>query len=359
VKTLQSIAAPISVSDPRNAANPPLLDGGKYPNLVAVVAMKHSYQAFLPALNLVLDLTDDLKLRASVSRTMTRPDPSSMLPGMNFSDPSAAQASVGNPVLQPYYSTNIDLGAEFYTGGEGYIGITAFRKGLSGFTARSNVTRPFSDLAAYGITYPNLTRTQRDAIDARGGPSVATVIVSQLINASGLLTIRGLEFNVVQPLDFVLADYGLKGFGIAANFTFVGQNGTGAAPPIATGISPFTYNLTGYYEDHGLSLRLSYVFNDRQFMTGTNQNGICLPSASSPTCPGGAYLYTNAYAQLDLGSSFRLAELFGDIPSDPEITLEVQNLTKSKLRGYFQYPQAAYAYYSPGTTFLFGLRGSF
>lgn len=163
----------------------------------------------------------------------------------------------------------------------------------------------------------------------------------------------------MQPLDFLLARYGLAGFGLTGNVTLVDQKGSGAAPAVATGISPFTYNLTGYYENNVVSLRVAYVFDDKQVMAGTNQNGICLPNAASGTCPGGAYLYTSPYAQLDLSSSLKLSALFGDIPSDPEVIFDVQNLLKSKLRSYFQYPEAPYAYYSQGTTFMFGLRGSF
>ena len=47
------------------------------------------------------------------------------------------------------------------------------------------------------------------------------------------------------------------------------------------------------------------------------------------------------------------------LPTDPELTFDVQNITKSKLVTYFQYPEANYSYYNQGTTFLIGLRGSF
>ena len=183
--------------------------------------------------------------------------------------------------------------------------------------------------------------------------------VSQQVNAGGLLTINGLEFNVVQPLDFLLADYGLEGFGVTANLTIVDQKGSGAAPAIATGISPYTYNVTAYYDHGGFSARVSYVFNDKQVASGSNQNGICLPNTTNSTCPGGAYLYNQAYGQLDFSSSLRLGSVFGDIFSDPELTFDVQNITKSKLSTYFQYPEANYSYYNQGTTFLIGLRGSF
>src|SRR5690606_5323890 len=108
--------------------------------------------------------------RASVSRTMTRPNPNSMLPGLSFTSPSADVGSVGNPSLSPFLSTNIDLGFEYYTGAEGYIGFTAFRKAVTGFTVTTGISVPFSSLATYGVTFNTLTPTQQAAINSRIQP---------------------------------------------------------------------------------------------------------------------------------------------------------------------------------------------
>ena len=68
----------------------------------------------------------------AVSRTMTRPNPNAMLPGVNFSSPSADVGTVGNPALDPFISDNIDLGFEYYIGGGSYIAVAAFRKSIDG-----------------------------------------------------------------------------------------------------------------------------------------------------------------------------------------------------------------------------------
>ncbi len=383
VETHQTIGGYVSHADPRNvpltiapcpgctpaqqtAANNALTaanQGALYPNFNTFTGTKHDYGSFLPSLNVVYEVADDFQVRAALSRTMTRPNPSSMLPGVSFGDPSAATASIGNPALAPFYSNNIDIGGELYTGGEGYIGASIFRKGLSGFTVLGNTTEPFSFLSQYGITYSTVNPTQQTALQARGCTSDAncntTVIIQKQVNAQGLLTVNGIELDWVQPLDFVLEDYGLKGFGVSANLTIVDQKGSGAAPAIATGVAPYTYNLTGYYENHGASVRVSYNYTDRTYSSGSNQNGICLPTTAAAGCPGGAYIFGAPYGQLDFSSSFRLGEVFGDLPTDPELTFDVQNLTKSKLRSYFQYSSAPYTVYNQGSLFLFGLRGSF
>jgi hypothetical protein len=203
-------------------------------------------------------------------------------------------------------------------------------------------------LAAYGITYPILTQTQQTAIDARGGPSQALVVFNQQVNASGLLSVNGIEFNWVQPLDYLLERYGLKGFGFSANATIIEQNGNGGTPAVAMGVPNYTYNLVGYYESDGAMLRLAYVNYAGTIESGTNQNGITA-----------ARLYGDPYAQLDLSASYKMSTLIGELPSDPEITVDVLNLTNSTQRDYFQYLRATYSYYRPGSTVLFGMRGAF
>ena len=80
---------------------------------------------------------------------------------------TAATASLGNPALKPYYSNNIDLGVEYYTGGEGYVSVAVFRKSISNFTNQVSVTQPFSYLAQFGINYASLTTTQQSALSGR------------------------------------------------------------------------------------------------------------------------------------------------------------------------------------------------
>jgi len=362
VQTSQTIGGLVSHNDPRNAAPYTVpADGGKYPTYNTWVLTKHTYQSFLPSANLVYEVSNDFQVRASISRTMTRPDPSAMLPGLSFGDSSAELATIGNPDLAPYYSNNIDIGATLYTGGEGYIGASMFRKGLSGFTVLGTSTEPFSYLAPYGITFSTTTPTQQAALAARGCTSDTncntTVVVQKQVNAQGMLTVNGLELNWVQPFDFLLADYGLSGFGVSANVTIVDQKGSGAAPAVATGVAPYTYNMTGYYENGGVMVRLSYNFTAEEYNSVSNQNSVCI--GGQPACSGGAYIFQAPYGQADFSSSLDLSTLFGEIPSDPELTFDIQNVFRSKLSTFFQYPAQLRTYYNPGSLYLFGIRGRF
>jgi len=301
------------------------------------VTLKNNYGYYLPSLNVAYNATDSVVLRLAASRSMTRPDPSAMLPNTNFSDPSANVASAGNPKLKPYLSTNLDIGGEWYTGNEGYVALDLFGKRINGFTVQGTNVVPFSQM---GIPFSTLTDTQQAAINLRGGPSAAQVVVSQQVNADGLLQIKGAEANWVQPLDFII-----KGLGIQSNYTVVSQKSIGSGVPAqAIGISPHTYNVTAYWENYGAMVRLAYTWNSQQISSTANQNG--LPFAQ---------IKTDARGQLDLSASYQ----FADVVSKPSITLNVINMTKEGLRQTMTYNNAAYTYYNPGYTIMLGVRGTF
>jgi TonB-dependent receptor len=306
-------------------------------NVTQFQTLSSRYDAYLPSFNAVLRLRDDVNLRLAASRTLTRPNPSAMLPGTTFTDPSAQTANQGNPNLTPYMSNNFDIGGEWYTGAEGYFGVAAFVKQVNGFTVQGTNTLPF---AALGIPFDSLTALQQTAINNRGGPNAATVTVNQQVNAGGVLTIRGYELNWVQPLSMVL-----DGLGFQANYTRIYQSASGAgAPAVAVGVSPVTYNVTGYYDRGPASIRVSYVWNDKQISSGPNQNSVPV-----------AQLRTDARGQWDMSASYEL----GFLPSSPRLTLDVINITKEAQRQTFEYPNAAFTYYQPGRTILLGLRGAF
>jgi TonB-dependent receptor len=305
--------------------------------VTSYLTLSQSYDEYLPAFNAVWEVLDDVTVRFAGSRTLTRPNPSAMLPGTNFSDPSAQGATQGNPNLAPYLSTNFDFGGEWYTGGEGYFGVALFTKSMTGFTVQGTNTIPFNQL---GVPFDTLTQLQQQAINNRGGPDAATVTVTQQINANGVLDIEGMELTWVQPLDFLW-----NGLGFTANYTKINQSSSGSgAPAIAVGISPVTWAATGYYEEGPFSFRLSYVWNDAQISSGPNQNSVPV-----------AQIRTDARGQLDMQASYTLDWL----PSSPRLTLDVQNLLDEPQRQTFEYDNAAFTYYEPGTNILIGLRGRF
>lgn len=301
------------------------------------VDLKSKYDVFLPSFNATYEAADDVVVRFSTSRSMTRANPSAMLPAISFSDVSAQTATAGNPNLSPYLSTNIDFGGEWYTGDEGYVGLTLFKKQITGFTVNGTNTYLFKDS---GIPWDLLTDAQKQAIEARGGQGAATVTVQQQVNAPGNLEIEGTEVTWVQPLDKLVA-----GLGINANYTKVHQRSEGPGVPAqAIGVSPSTYNFTTYWENYGAAVRLTYAWNDKQLSSTPGQNGIPI-----------AQLKTDARGQLDLSTSYD----FDTLPGAPQVSFNISNITGEPMRQTFQYDSATFTYYDPGMTATLGLRASF
>lgn len=340
IDTDQTIAGPVTIAAQPATGTTPAIAAQRF-----YVAAPVNYNFLLPSFNATFQATDDIVLRFATSRTMTRPNPSAMLPATNFSDPSAQNASYGNPGLSPYLSTNIDFGGEWYTGDEGYVGATFFGKQMTGFTVSNTFNVPFSQLlvgigSSETIPFNSIGDSRQAAINARGGPDIAPILVSQQVNAPGNLEIEGAELTWVQPLDFVF-----NGLGFNANYTHIYQRGEGAgAPAKAIGVSPETYNFTAYWEDFSASVRLTYVWNDKQISSGPNQNGVL-----------GTELMTDERGQLDLSTSYEFADVMGK----PQVSLNISNLTNEPLRMTFAYDNATYSSFKTGYIATLGLKASF
>ncbi|KTT71760.1 TonB-dependent receptor [Sphingomonas endophytica] len=301
------------------------------------ITARSNYEEVLPSANLSYDLFRNVKLRFAVSKSMTRPDASSILPGVTFSDPSAQVASAGNPALQPYTSDNVDLGGEFYTGGAGYIGVALFRKSINGFTATVQQQTPFADL---NIPVDALQATQRQALLDRAAaagvaPGAVAITVNRPINLNNLV-IKGVEGTWNQPLDFAI-----KGLGFQANGTHITQSSdTGLVAP---GVPKWGYNVQGYYENYGLSLSLNYVWQGGVIAANAPQNNLNVP------------LEADARGQLDLSAGYQLP--FMDKAF--RLTLDVLNITNTPIRTTIGYDNATYNVFYPGRQVLVGVRASF
>src|SRR5690606_22958882 len=141
VTTVQEVSGPVTI-------------GGNRVWLILEVF----FSELLPSFSAAWVVTDHVVLLSSASHTITRPNLSSMLPATTFTDISAQVANQGNPDLTPYISTNFDIGGEWYTGGEGFVGLTLFNKRVEGYTYQGVTTRPFRSL---GIPFEDLVDSQQ------------------------------------------------------------------------------------------------------------------------------------------------------------------------------------------------------
>ena len=96
------------------------------------------FTSVLPSVNLSYELAAGLFLRAGISRSLGRPNPSDLtvtfsevLPGDSAS--GLLEIRRGNPDLQPRESGNIDLSLEYYfNGGDGLLSAAVFAKDIDG-----------------------------------------------------------------------------------------------------------------------------------------------------------------------------------------------------------------------------------
>jgi TonB-dependent receptor len=269
-----------------------------------------TYHDILPSFNMVLEPADNFLIRLNGSYAMARPDLSSSFPKATVvKSGSSLAVTLGNPVLKPYRSKNLDLSYEWYYHKGALLSVAFFYKHIDSFvqTLSSEMTyhgNPYglSDdlvLAACGSAYgtscnENLPWTFQRPINTKGGP------------------LYGTEISWQQPFDF-LPDR-LQYLGMAANVTFVqatqnylNADGSLLAKADLTSLSRNTANATIYYDDQIFQARLS-VSSRSKYLNAV------------PASYGADYGVTKGVANVDAALSYKLDD-------NIMFTFDVINLT--------------------------------
>lgn len=216
----------------------------------------HSFNDFLPNLNLAAQLSNDSVLRFGLGRVLARPNMEDMKTSIEMTlktdiSPQRLNGTGGNPKLEPFRADALDLSYEKYFGNKGYVSVAGFYKNLKTYIL--NVGQPF-DFKPYvtpGTTLP---------------PSGSTVgVFTQPVNGSGG-SIRGVELALNVPLS--LAAKWLDGFGVMVNYSntnssvalpasgFATQNVNTVNIPLP-GLSKQVVNLRAYYEANGFQIAIA------------------------------------------------------------------------------------------------------
>ena len=330
----------------------------------AYTTLQGEYANWLPAFDFDISPMDDVKLRASYSQTITRPDYTSMQGGITLGQPlrpnGGSTAGSGNPGLLPYKSKNIDLSAEWYYGRESYVSVGYFHKQVSNFIANTTTQGPLFNLknpaqgaavaaarAALGGT-PSFAQI-RDWVQvnrpasydaARGGiigaasdPAMQFVI-TQPGNSSQVAKLSGWEFAIQHS-------FWETGFGAQLNYTIVNSdtvyNNTlryTATQFAVTGVSD-SANAVLYYDKNGLQARVAYNWRDG-FLSGY----------------GFDPYYVEAYGQFDVSASWEFRK-------GMTVFVEGINITKADRRGHQRNNNTVF-FAAPGyARYAAGLRYSF
>jgi TonB-dependent receptor len=372
-------------------------------NVTELVIDSGEYDLVLPNLDLNLEIMDELVARASVSKTITRPDFEAIKGGTTANSTiyslSGHGASRGDPGLLPIEALNFDLSLEWYYGDTDYLSLGYFKKDVDNFIGRSSSTQNLWDLldvsrgGIYQDTWENIPDADRsdlsDVASALGVDSNSPLLscseqdiqggsctnqneplpfqVSFPINEKNA-KVYGLEFNVQH-------NFGESGYGVILNYTKPWSN-VGYDPVVTT--KPCEYatpeeeaeadadavclveqfalsglsesaNLIAFYDKDGMSLRFAYNWRD-DFFGGNGQDQGAVYDSKGRTI-GANPSYTAAYGQLDMSASY-------EVNDNLTLFMDGLNVTDSYNRGYGRVEMQTLGVTQTGPRYTLGFRYS-
>lgn len=219
------------------------------------ITVSNSYTDVLPNANANIHFSPEWTLRLAVTETRTRPAFDQLNPSLNLNqfDPNCnpqqtnciRTGSAGNPNLKPFKSTNYDASLEYYFSRTGFASLALFHRNMRGFIA--NIATQYPDL------------------DPQSG---FPLIITQPTNTNKG-KVQGMEAQVSTFFDYDFVPRFLRSFGMQANATYINAKADFNIFPEDTpnhtvrrlripGVSKWTYNLVGMYENGGFTARLAY-----------------------------------------------------------------------------------------------------
>lgn len=265
------------------------------------VTVGRHYDNFLPSFNAALNITPDLVARASYARSMTRPG----LAALNIAAPvfeytTRTVSNLGDPNLKPYLSNDFDIGLEWYFSKGGLIAIGGFKKDIV-----SSLTTSVVQQAVPHEYWAAIYADPRYSASYNADPATAQYTFYKTVNTPGGNSVTGFEATLNLPFTFLPGLF--SNLGIASNYTHVSARDS-------TGLSPNSYNFTGYYDTGKMGLRVSVNKRDDYLLSQPGGNGHVQERKYGPT-------------QVDLSAYYNLTK---------RLSLNVQgiNITNEKERIY-------------------------
>lgn len=302
---------------------------------VSYVTVENSYDMWLPAANLSVELREDVIARISAAETIARPGIGSLSPGGSVNVQGANRNySSGNPFLDPTKSKNLDLSLEWYPQSGAILALGVFYKDIDTFVQTLRREAPYNTLGL-----PN------SLLDGTVATPDMVFAVTQPVNSPGG-ELKGFEINWQQPLTFLPGFW--SDFGLLANYTYVDSSidyltsttpGAVTVNAALTGLSKTAWNGTIYYENDKFSARVSVAYRD-QYLTG-------VPGADFNRVQG-----TNATTNVDAQMSYNVTDKV-------RVSVEGLNLTDEYADLYVDDDNRLNAYTHTGRQFVVGLRYTF
>jgi iron complex outermembrane recepter protein len=335
-ETIAGFSTPLLSMAWEGAGDPTAYKFGTSTNPVWTIFDK-SYSYFLPALDLNLMVTQNLKVRFDVSKTESAPANNDLIPNTTYSGRVNGLGATGNnPNLIPYQSTNLLFGAEWYYAPNDYVSGEAFYKDVKDFPTTNvvNVTVP-------GIIDPapcSYSGTATFTDPTCGKPAV---FAESTFTNQGKADVNGIEATWQQML--------WLGFGMQINGTYVHTNGgfnnysTTSNQFAVTGLGN-SANLIGFYQAHGLQARLAVQWQGTQLINLGQEQG------------GGAFgnepVYLAASTNLDFSTQY-------DIDPHLSVYFQASNLTNTIYHSYGRFSNQTLNLIDYGRDYAVGVRAKF
>ncbi|MYD95894.1 MAG: TonB-dependent receptor [Gammaproteobacteria bacterium] len=291
------------------------------------ISQGHAYEHVLPSFNVRLDPRDDLVIRLSVAKVMSRPDFGRTRPNLSVQARNRTMRG-GNAELDPTTGVQFDLAVEWYFADYSIFSVGLFTKEMEGFIQDDFEIVPF----------PNI-------IDPITNAPLVLEHFTPLNTADSSLV--GLELSFQRTMEGLLPAP-FDGLGVIANYTminsgsdFVSQK-TNASYSVP-GLSDNTVNFTVFYEKGPWAGRVSYNFRD-EFL-----DNIGVAWQPHPT-------FVEPYSQLDAAFSYALTDKL-------KVAVEAINLTDENVYYYHRLGTGNQDHFAgainAGRRFQFGARYQF
>lgn len=282
----------------------------------------NSYDNFLPAVNLSLNVADDKVVRFAYTKSIGSNDADGLGKGLNVNRILACNvkdkdgiavfcasggSQDGNPTLLPWLKNNLDISYEWYFSDNSLLSIGVFAtQGLvenrKEYINRTDVTDSDGVVRGYN---PNT------------GEFVGYVPIMSQVNYSKKQGIgKGLEFGYKQSFDFLPGIW--SGFGLDANFTYSPSTSNevdfyGNKLPGQRN-SEYQSNLALWYEKDGLQARIAHNYRSKMYLARTQSGTYNLA------------LYQKATNYIDASVSYEIYENVTAALQMTNITQEHQEL---------------------------------
>ena len=298
-------------------------------------SVTEKYTDVLPSFNLIAEIREDLDLRFSGARVITRPssDDIRIYASLQAGSDTYAKAQTRDPSgIDPYQADQFDLELNWYYAEGSRLSVAFFTKDIENFTTA--VTQSGVDLGL------DVRTDEFDVVNFGGGiPDGINDLfdVTTVVNG-GEATLKGVEFSIEGMFPGAM-----NNFGYLINLTKVESDTEQYQNPITGEDLPLpfesrdTNNIKLFYEDDRFSAHIAYNYRDGHVTNVQNNQGF----------PAFAQDYK------DISAALRY-----DVTENLTISVEGRNLTDESKIDYLLDPSMIQQYRNYGKTYLFGLRYS-